>query len=297
MNTPTTAVIGAGVMGIGVAQCLAQSGHQTVLIDVDEAILDKARNAIKQNLRLGALLGAGGARSPVSEVLGRIVFSTDYQLVRDTSFVIENTTERWNVKEEVYRKLDALCPADCILAANTSQMSIARLAAITNRPANVIGMHFMNPVPMKKTVEVIVGEATGAQTLERSQQLLSSLGKDWIVVKDSPGFVSNRVLMLTINEAIQLAQEDVASVEQIDKIFRDCFGHKMGPLETADLIGLDTILLSLEGLHEAFANAKYTPSPLLQQMVAAGLLGRKSGRGFYNYNANGAGAVGSKTHD
>jgi 3-hydroxybutyryl-CoA dehydrogenase len=170
-----------------------------------------------------------------------------------------------------------------VFAANTSAIEIARIAAATGRPDRVLGMHFMNPVYAKPTVEMIRARATSESTLDRARTLLRQMGKDAIVVGDAPGFVSNRVLMLTINEAIRVVEEGIASSEDVDRLFRTCFGHKMGPLETADLIGLDTILYSIEVLHEEFADSKYRPCPLLRKMVRAGLHGRKSGKGFYDY--------------
>jgi 3-hydroxybutyryl-CoA dehydrogenase len=283
MGGSTTGVIGAGVMGAGLAQSLADSNHSVILLDVSEQILDRARGQIKQGLRLNRLLQKGGSKSSSEEAWRRILFTTDASALSAADFVIENVTEKWDVKQEVYRKVDAICPARTILAANTSAIPITRIASATRRPDKVVGMHFMNPVPLKKTVEVIRGYHTSEETLEAAKGLLSRMGKEWIVVKDSPGFVSNRVLMLSINEAIFLVYEQVASPEEIDRLFVACFGHKMGPLATADLIGLDTILFSIEVLYENFNDSKYRPCPLLKEMVAAGLYGRKSGRGFFIY--------------
>jgi len=218
-------------------------------------------------------------------VLRRINFTADYEQFGQTDFVIENVVEKWEVKAEVYRRLDAICPSHCVFAANTSAISITRIGSATKRPDRVLGMHFMNPVPLKAMVEVIKGYHTSQETLDRAQALLEAMGKECIVVNDMPGFVSNRVLMLTVNEAIFVVQDQVTTAENVDRIFKTCFGHKMGPLETGDLIGLDTILLSLEVLYEAYNDTKYRPCPLLKKMVSAGLLGRKSGRGFYNYEA------------
>ena len=217
------------------------------------------------------------------EIASRIQASTDYDVLHQADFVIENVTENPAIKAEVYRRLDEVCPRPCIFAANTSAIPIARIAAMTTRPTQVLGMHFMNPVPLKSAVEVIRGRQTSGETLAAATRLLERIGKKAIIVGDSPGFVSNRVLMLTVNEAVFLVQENVASVEAIDAIFKECFEHKMGPLQTADLIGLDTILLSLEVLHQEFKDNKFSPCPLLKQMVRDGLHGRKSGRGFYNY--------------
>lgn len=282
MKLDVVGVIGAGVMGVGVAQNLAQSGFQVRLIDVTEEKLGSARNLIRQNLRMSRMLQK--TNSPATAAtLDQIVFSTDYKTLRDVDFVIENVIEKWPVKQEVYKKMDEVCPPHAIFAANTSAISITRIASATDRAAQVLGMHFMNPVPMKKMVEVIRGYHTSDATLETAKELLRKMTKECVVVNDSPGFVSNRVLMLTVNEAVFLVQDQVAAPEEIDKIFRECFGHKMGPLETADLIGLDTILYSIEVLYESFNDDKYRPCPLLKKMVDAGLHGRKNGRGFYSY--------------
>jgi len=276
-------VIGAGVMGTGVAQNLAQTRHRVILVDVSDSALERARAAIHQNLRLARLLSKSSAQESPAEALARIVFTTDYAALSAVDFVVENVVEKWEVKRQVYPQLDALCPPHCVFAADTSCISITRIGALTQRPDRVLGIHFMNPAPLKPTVEIIRGYHTSAETLETAQAFLASIGKDGIVVNDSPGFVTNRVLMLTINEAIYLAHEHVAAPQDIDQLFKKCFGHKMGPLETADLIGLDTILDSIEVLYESFNDSKYRPCPLLKQMVDAGLHGRKSGQGFYTY--------------
>ncbi|MFT7691650.1 MAG: 3-hydroxybutyryl-CoA dehydrogenase [Candidatus Latescibacterota bacterium] len=281
MTIKTVGVIGAGVMGRGVAQNLAQTDHDVVLVDIDDAILKAARSEIRNNIRLQGLFNK--AAKPAGNALDKIQFTTDYQLLANADFVVENAVEKWDIKKEIYPQLDAICPEPCVFAANTSAISITKIASATNRPDRVVGMHFMNPVPMKDTVEVIRGFHSSDKSMDTARQFLSQMGKEGVVVKDSPGFVSNRVLMLTVNEAIFLLQDQVASVEDVDKIFRDCFGHKMGPLETADLIGLDTILYSIEVLYESFNDSKFRPCPLLKKMVDAGLYGRKNGRGFYNY--------------
>ena len=275
-------VIGAGVMGTGLAQALALAGLQTFLIDTSDSILAGAVNKIKDNLRFQRLFQKNSSVDP-QEVLVRIEVSTDYGVLREADFVIENVTEKIEIKRQVYTQMEAACPAHCIFAANTSAIPITRIASMTHRPNQVLGMHFMNPVPLKTTVEVIRGYHTSEKTLQTAKRLLALMGKEGIVVSDSPGFVSNRVLMLTINEAIFLVHERVATAGEIDAIFKNCFGHKMGPLETADLIGLDTILFSIEVLYEEFKDSKFRPCPLLQQMVDAGLYGRKNGRGFYDY--------------
>jgi 3-hydroxybutyryl-CoA dehydrogenase len=275
-------VVGAGTIGVGVAQSLAQAGHEVVLLDVSEAVLERAREEIHRSLRLQRMLDRDAAADPKA-VLARIHPTTAYEPLAGTTFVIENVVENWGVKEEVWRRLDRACPPDAVFAANTSCISITRLASVTCRPAQVLGIHFMNPVPMKPTVEMIRGFHTSEATIETAKELLRTMGKDAVVVEDVPGFVSNRVLMLTVNEAVFVLQDQVASAKDVDRIFKECFGHKMGPLETADLIGLDTVLYSIEVLRDSFEDDKYRPCPLLRKMVAAGLLGRKSGRGFYDY--------------
>jgi 3-hydroxybutyryl-CoA dehydrogenase len=283
MNIQITGVIGAGVMGRGLAQALSQSGYGVVLVDVSDEILSRATQEIKENLRLQRLFNKGGQPEKMEVLLQRIECSTDFRKLERADFVIENVTENFEIKREVYAHLNRICPPQCVFAANTSAIPITRLASLTDRPSQVVGMHFMNPVPLKPTVEVIKGYHTSADTLAAALELLARMGKEGIVVNDSPGFVTNRVLMLTINEAIFLLYEQVADAESIDRLFKTCFGHKMGPLETADLIGLDTILNSIEVLYESFNDSKFRPCPLLKRMVDAGLYGRKSGQGFYTY--------------
>ena len=283
MNIQVVGVVGAGVMGIGVAQNLAQTGYQVILVDISEAILENAEQEIKKNIRFQTLFNKEKKVGSPDDILKKITFSTNYKLLDSADFVVENVTEKWDIKKEVYAELDAICPERTVFAANTSAIPITRIASATKRAQNVIGMHFMNPVPMKSMVEVIRGYHTSEATIEIAKTFLAQMGKECIIVNDSPGFVSNRVLMLTINEAIFLLQERVASASDVDKIFKTCFGHKMGPLETADLIGLDTILLSIEVLYESFKDSKYRPCPLLKQMVEAGLYGQKSKQGFYVY--------------
>ncbi len=283
MQTQTVGVIGAGVMGIGLAQALAQSGHRVILIDLTDAILAGAIAQIRNNLRVQRMLRRDPAQEPVDAVIKRIHMATDYCQLAQVDMVIENVVEKWEVKRPIYQAIDAICPPACLFAANTSAISITRIASATTRPRQVLGMHFMNPVPLKPMVEVIRGYHTSEETIATAMGLLASMGKEGLVVRDMPGFVSNRVLMLTINEAVFLVQDQVASAEDVDTIFKSCFGHPMGPLETADLIGLDTILYSIEVLYESYNDSKYRPCPLLKQMVDAGLHGRKSGQGFHHY--------------
>lgn len=274
-------VIGAGVMGVGVAQNLASTGHEVILVDTDEAILAGALATIKQNCRMSRLMG--GPTLDADEVLAKISTGVGADSVAKADIVIENVTENWDVKRKVYEQLDAACGPDTVFIVNTSALPITKVAGITSRPANVIGVHFMNPVPAKPAVELIPGFHTSPETIERTRELLTAMGKKAIPVKDACGFISNRVLMLTVNEAAFLVHEGVATAESVDEVFRSCFGHPMGPLETADLIGVDTILYSVEVLYEQYSDSKYRPCPLLRQMTDAGLHGRKSGRGFYDY--------------
>jgi 3-hydroxybutyryl-CoA dehydrogenase len=279
-------VVGAGTIGIGVAQTLSEAGHRVILVDSSQDALDRASREIKQALRLQVLLKkskAGGSLANSSPSL--MEHTTRLEALTGVEFVVENVPEQWGAKRDVYRRLDVLCVPACIFAANTSCFSIERIASETTRPEQVVGMHFMNPVAFKDTVEVIRWRKTSEKTLQAACDLLATMQKRAIVVNDGPGFVTNRVLMLTINEAIFTVHEGIATAEQVDDIFRTCFGHKMGPLETADLIGLDTILFSIEVLQESFGD-KYRPCPLLCDMVAGNRLGRKSGKGFYEYDSS-----------
>ena len=283
MEIKKVGVIGAGVMGIGVGQSLAQSGMEAVLVDVSQEVLDRAKAEIRKNLRFQGMFQKDAKKEDPAAILGRIHLTTLLEDLGDVDFVVENVPEKWEIKSQIYPKIDAICPERAVFAVNTSCYSITRVGALTQRPDRVIGMHFMNPVPMKPMVEAIRGHHTSEATIETARQFLRQMGKDCILVNDMPGFVSNRVLMLTINEAVYVLQDGVASSEQIDQLFKTCFGHKMGPLETADLIGLDTILYSIEALYESYNDSKYRPCPLLKKMVDAGLHGRKNGKGFYDY--------------
>ncbi len=288
MEIKKVGVIGAGVMGVGVGQSLAQSGMEAVLVDVSEEVLEHAKAEIRKNLRFAGMFQKGAAakeaaKEDTATVLGRIHFSTRLEDLADVDFVVENVPEKWEIKKEIYPRIDVICPERAVFAVNTSCYSITRVGALTRRPDRVIGMHFMNPVPLKPMVEAIRGHHTSEATIETARQFLRQMGKDCILVNDLPGFVTNRILMLTINEAVFVLQDGVATAEQVDQIFKTCFGHKMGPLETADLIGLDTILYSIEVLHESYNDSKYRPCPLLKKMVDAGLHGRKNGKGFYDY--------------
>jgi 3-hydroxybutyryl-CoA dehydrogenase len=282
VSTQTVGVVGAGTIGRGVAHSFAAAGFDVALVDVSQSQLDSALAQIAGDLTMFRMYGAQTADSD-EKVLARISVSTDLSRCADADFVVENVTENWHVKRAVYEELERVCRPEVCFGVNTSAIPITRVASVTRRPDQVVGVHFMNPVPLMRTVEVMRGHFTSDRTVEYAMGLLRDLGKVGVVVNDAPGFVTNRVLMLTINEAIYCLHEQVATADQVDQIFRGCFGHKMGPLETADLIGLDTILNSITGMYESFKDSKYRPCPLLQRMVDAGLLGCKSGQGFYTY--------------
>lgn len=282
MQIQQVSVIGAGVMGVGVAQNLAQTGHQVTLLDLTEEILTRAQETITTNLRFQGMFGQQSKEEPEA-ILNRIKLTTDYRHLEKSDFVVENVSEKWAAKATVYPQLDTHCPEHCIFAANTSAISITQIAALTQRADKILGMHFMNPVPMKKTVETIRGYHTSDETIEKSKQFLAQMGKEAIIVNDAPGFVANRLSHLFMNEAANLVMENVATAKDVDDIFKQCYGHAMGPLETADLIGLDTVVDTLRVLYESYQDPKFRCSPLLRKMVDAGLYGRKSGEGFYRY--------------
>jgi len=278
------AVLGAGTMGNGIAHVFAQSGFDVVLIDVSSEILQKALATIQKNMdrqvKKGALDEAGR-----DAALKRIETATDLKAVSGAEIVIEAVPEDESLKAEIFRKLDELAPKSAILASNTSSIPITRLAAHTGRPELVIGMHFMNPVPMMQLIEVVRGLATSDATADTVVKLSADLGKTPVVVNDSPGFVSNRVLMPMINEAVYCLYEGVGSAAAIDQVMKLGMNHPLGPLALADLIGLDTCLFILEVLHNDLGEDKYRPCPLLRKHVDAGWLGRKAGRGFYSYES------------
>ena len=277
------AVIGAGTMGNGIAQVFAQAGHAVILRDIDETALDRARAQIDRSL--GKLVEKGKlAAADRASALERIQGTTDMSGLGAVDLVIEAVVEKLEVKRGLFEELDILTPPATILASNTSSISITRLGAATKRPDKVIGMHFMNPVPLMALVEVIRGQATSDETTRTVMDLSRGLSKTPVEVNDFPGFVSNRVLMPMINEAIFCVYEGVAKPEAIDEIMKLGMNHPMGPLTLADFIGLDVCLAILEVLHDGLGDPKYRACPLLKRMVDAGWLGRKSGRGFYTYS-------------
>lgn len=269
-------------MGNGIAQVFAQRGHSVILRDLDQTILDRARKQIDKNLtRL--IEKEAISLADKSSTLARIRCVTEVEELAAADFVIEAVVEDVEVKTGLFQELDKVCRPETILASNTSSISITRLGSATNRPEKVIGMHFMNPVPVMGLVEVIRGQATTDQTLRTVVQLARQLGKTPVEVNDYPGFVSNRVLMPMINEAIFAVYEGVASAEAIDQVMKLGLNHPMGPLTLADFIGLDVCLAIMNVLQDGFGDPKYRPCPLLKRMVAAGWLGRKTGRGFFTY--------------
>lgn len=276
-------VVGAGTMGTGVTADLLLHCIPVVLTDIDEGRLQKARREIEKTVRFAPLVYREAPKVAVRAAMERVVFTTCLNALRDCDFIIENVREDGTVKKELYRQLDAICAPDVIFGVNTSCLSITELAGVTRRPDKFVGIHFMNPVFAKPVVEVMRGVHTSEETLERCQQLLRRLSKEAIVVADSPGFVSNRISHLFMNEAMWVVMDGVATPSQVDQIFKKCFGHTMGPLETADLIGLDVVMDSLSVLHESYQDNKFRRCPLLKRMVDSGFLGRKSGKGFFEY--------------
>ncbi len=276
-------VIGSGNIGIGVATDLILHGIQTVLIDISDEQLNRAKSEIMKNIRFAPLFLKTIPAQSSEQAEKLIRLSREIDSVKDCEFVIENVTEDWTIKEQIYEKLNELTSSEVCYGVNTSCISITKVGSITNKPDKVVGIHFMNPVHLKPTVEVIKGYHTSEETLGQVNQLFNQLGKTAVVVNDMPGFVSNRISHLFMNEAAFVLQDQVASAADIDKIFKKCFGHTMGPLETADLIGLDTVMHSLDILYESYQDPKFRCCPLLRKMVYAGHLGRKSGKGFYEY--------------
>ncbi|MED5475318.1 MAG: 3-hydroxybutyryl-CoA dehydrogenase [Candidatus Neomarinimicrobiota bacterium] len=275
-------IIGAGAMGNGIAHTFAQHNYSVLLVDINSKLLEKSIKLIEQNMDRQVKKNIISAENK-KNFIKNITCNTDISLLKKSDLVIEAVTESLNVKLDIFKKLDKLCPEHTIFATNTSSISITKIAAQTNRPDRVIGMHFMNPVPVMKLVEVIRGYLTSDATLKKICDISKSLNKIPIECNDYPGFVANRILMPMINEAIYCKMEGVAEAESIDQIIKLGMAHPMGPLALADLIGLDVCLAILEVLYEEMGDSKYSPCPLLKKMVNAGVLGRKTGRGFYKY--------------
>lgn len=283
MNVKTMMVIGAGQMGAGIAQVFAQAGFQVKLNDLSEDALQKGRSGIEKRLSR-AVEKERISEGEASATLERLQTTTKLEDSYDCDLVIEAVVENMDVKTNVFQTLDQHAPSHAILASNTSSLPITEIAAVTKRPSQVIGMHFMNPVPVMKLVEIIRALQTSDETYEAIETITKQLSKTPVEVNDFPGFVSNRVLMPMINEAIYTVYEGVATPEAVDDVMKLGMNHPMGPLTLADFIGLDTCLYIMEVLHEGFGDSKYRPCPLLRQYVKAGWLGKKSGRGFYQYS-------------
>jgi 3-hydroxybutyryl-CoA dehydrogenase len=275
-------VIGAGQMGAGIAQVSAQAGFETYLNDINDEFLQKGigkiRNPLEKNVAKGKMTTA-----EKDEILSRITPTTSLEQAKDCDLIIEAVLEKIELKQSIFAQLDKICKPSAILASNTSSLPITQIAAATKRPEKVIGMHFMQPVPVMTLVEIIRGLATCDETFKIVEDISKKMGKFPVEVKDVPGFISNRVLQMMINEAIYCLYEGVATPSGIDEIMKRGMNHPMGPLELADFIGLDTVLFIMETLYTGYCDSKYRPCPLLRQYVKAGWLGRKSGKGFYSY--------------
>ncbi len=282
MDIKTVGVLGAGTMGNGIAHVFAKSGYQVILCDIEQALLDRALNTISKNLER-EVAKAKISAADRDAALKRITAVLDRQQMANCDFVVEAATEKFEIKAELFRDLDRICRPEIILASNTSSISITKIAGVTRRPEKVIGMHFFNPVPMMKLVEVVRGLATANGTFNTVMDLARKLDKTPVEVNDAPGFVSNRVLMPLLNEAVYTVMEGVATPEAVDEVFKLGMAHPMGPLTLADFIGLDVCLDIMRVMHRELGDPKYRPCPLLVKMVDAGWLGRKSGRGFYKY--------------
>jgi 3-hydroxybutyryl-CoA dehydrogenase len=281
MDIRQIGVVGSGTMGTGIAQIAATSGFHVILHDVEQGFLDRALAIIDKSL--SKLKEKGKIVEDKEAILGRIKTTTDLKDFRKADIAIEAVFEDFTVKEGVLQELDTILRPEAILASNTSSISITRLGALTGRPSQFMGMHFMNPVPLMALVELIKGIATSQETFDKVRSLAEAMGKIPVEANDFPGFISNRILMPMINEAVYVLMEGVGTVEAIDQVMKLGMNHPMGPLALADLIGLDVCLFIMEVLYEGFKDTKYRPCPLLRKMVDAGYLGRKTGKGFYEY--------------